>query len=60
MLQNSTRTILQQNSKVQKELISSLLRLPLEEIVSVEITNPIELGTPYNPYKSGRNDSVAV
>ena len=38
------RALLQQNNKVLKGLISSLLHLPLEEIVSVEITNPIELG----------------
>ena len=39
------RALLQQNNKVLKGLISSLLHLPLEEIASVEITNPIELGT---------------
>ena len=38
------RALLQQNNKVLKGLISSLLHLPFEEIVSVEITNPIELG----------------
>ena len=38
------RALLQQNNKVLKGLISSLLHLPLEEIVSAEITNPIELG----------------
>ena len=38
------RALLQQNNNVLKGLISSLLHLPLEEIVSVEITNPIELG----------------
>ena len=38
------RALLQQNNKVLKGLISSLLHLQLEEIVSVEITNPIELG----------------
>ena len=38
------RALLQQNNKVLKGLISSLLHLRLEEIVSVEITNPIELG----------------
>ena len=38
------RALLQQNNKVLKGLISSLLHLSLEEIISVEITNPIELG----------------
>ena len=38
------RAILQQNKKVLKALICSLLHLYPEEIYSVEITNPIELG----------------
>ena len=38
------RALLQQNNKVLKGLISSLLHLSLDEIISVEITNPIELG----------------
>lgn len=42
------RALLQQNNKVLKGLISSLLHLPLEEMVSVEITNPIELGKSFD------------
>ena len=42
------RALLQQNNKVLKGLISSLLHLSLEEITSVEITNPIELGRTIN------------
>ena len=42
------RALLQQNNKVLKGLISSLLHLTLEEIASVEITNPIELGKSIN------------
>ena len=38
------RALLQENNKVLNGLISSLLHLSLEEIISVEITNPIELG----------------
>lgn len=38
------RALLQQNNKVLKGLIASLLHLSHEVIVSVEITNPIELG----------------
>ena len=38
------RALLQQNNKVLKGLISSLLHLSPREITSVEITNPIELG----------------
>ena len=38
------RALLQQNNKVLKGLISALLHLTLDEIFSVEITNPIELG----------------
>ena len=42
------RALLQQNNKGLKGLISSLLHLSLEEITSVEITNPIELGRTIN------------
>ena len=42
------RALLQENNKVLKGLISSLLHLPIEEISSVEITNPIELGKAYD------------
>lgn len=38
------RALLQRNNKVLKGLISSLLHLPIQQIVSVEILNPIELG----------------
>ena len=38
------RAVLQKNVKVLKGVISSLLHLPEEEIESVQITNPIELG----------------
>lgn len=38
------RALLQQNNKVLKGLISSLLHLSVESIQSAEITNPIELG----------------
>ena len=38
------RALLQQNNKVLKGLIGALLHLSLSEIISVEITNPIELG----------------
>lgn len=41
------RALLQENNKVLKGLISSLLHLQIEEISSVEITNPIELGKAY-------------
>ena len=39
------RALLQQNNKVLKGLVSSLLHLSLKEIIAAEITNPIELGT---------------
>lgn len=39
------RALLQRNNRVLKGLIRSLLHLSPEEITSVEITNPIELGT---------------
>ncbi len=42
------RALLQENNTVLKGLISSLLHLPIEEISSVKITNPIELGKAYN------------
>ena len=38
------RAVLQKNNYVLKGLISSLLHIPIEEIKSVEITNPIVLG----------------
>lgn len=38
------RALLQQNNKVLKGLIGSLLHLSLTEIASAEVTNPIELG----------------
>lgn len=39
------RALLQQNNRVLKGLICSLLRLSEEEVLTAEITNPIELGT---------------
>ena len=42
------RAILQSNEKVLRGLISSLLHLKPEEIQSVEIKNPIELGKAIN------------
>lgn len=39
------RALLQQNNNVLKSLICALLHLTCEEVISVEITNPIELGT---------------
>lgn len=41
------RALLQENNTVLKGLISSLLHLPAEEILSVEIVNPIVLGKAY-------------
>ena len=41
------RALLQQNNHVLKGLICSLLHLSAEEIHTVEITNPIELGTSF-------------
>ena len=41
------RALLQQNNKVLKGLICSLLHLTAEEVRIVEITNPIELGTSF-------------
>ena len=38
------RTILQSNELALKGLISALLHIPLDEIQSVEIKNPIKLG----------------
>lgn len=38
------RAVLQRNKKVLKSLICSLLHLKSEEVISVEITNPIVLG----------------
>lgn len=42
------RALLQRNNKVLKSLICSLLHLLPEKISSVEVTNPIELGTAIN------------
>lgn len=42
------RAILQTNKKVLTGLVSALLHRPPEEITSVEVTNPIELGAGYN------------
>ena len=42
------RVILQTNELVLRELISSLLHLPSEDIASVRIENPIELGVAIN------------
>lgn len=39
------RALLQRNNKVLRGLICSLLHLSSDEVTSVEITNPIELGT---------------
>lgn len=39
------RALLQRNNKVLRGLICSLLHLSPDEVTSVEITNPIELGT---------------
>lgn len=41
------RAMLQRNNKVLKGLISSLLHMPDNKVISVEITNPIELGKAY-------------
>ncbi len=38
------RMVLQSNNNVLKELISSMMHVPLSDIKSVEIVNPIELG----------------
>ena len=38
------RAVLQKNKKVLKSLICALLHLKSEEVISVEITNPIVLG----------------
>lgn len=38
------RACLQKNNRALKGLISALMHLPVDEIVSAEITNPIELG----------------
>lgn len=42
------RALLQRNNKVLRGLISSLLHLPITQISSVEITNPIMLGKSIN------------
>ena len=41
------RALLQENNNVLKGLIASLLHIPVQDISSVEITNPIELGKSY-------------
>ncbi len=38
------RALLQSNNKVLKGLISALIHIPIDQILSVEIRNPIELG----------------
>ena len=38
------KALLQKNQKVLKALVASFMRLKIEEITSIEITNPIELG----------------
>ncbi|MBD5541676.1 MAG: Rpn family recombination-promoting nuclease/putative transposase [Lachnospiraceae bacterium] len=38
------KSLLQKNEKVLKALVASLMHLKMEEISSIEITNPIELG----------------
>ncbi len=38
------KSLLQKNRKVLKALVASLMHLKIEEITSIEITNPIELG----------------
>ena len=38
------KALLQKNKKVLKALVAFLMRLKMEEITSIEITNPIELG----------------
>ncbi|MBD5542643.1 MAG: Rpn family recombination-promoting nuclease/putative transposase [Lachnospiraceae bacterium] len=38
------KSLLQKNEKVLKALVASLMHLKMEEITSIEITNPIELG----------------
>lgn len=42
------RALLQRNNNVLKGLVCSLLHLAPEEVYSIEITNPIELGTSIN------------
>ncbi len=39
------KAILQKNKKVLKALVASLIHLKMEDIISIEITNPIELGS---------------
>ena len=38
------KSLLQKNKKVLKALVASLMHLRMEDITSIEITNPIELG----------------
>ncbi len=42
------RALMQENNEVLKALISSLLHLKMEDILRVEVTNPIELGKAIN------------
>lgn len=42
------RALFQKNNKALRGLVSSLLRLPIAEIQSVEITNPIIIGDDYD------------
>ena len=42
------RSILQKSKRVLKALVCALLNLPFEEVINVEITNPIELGKAIN------------
>ncbi|MBD5541679.1 MAG: Rpn family recombination-promoting nuclease/putative transposase [Lachnospiraceae bacterium] len=39
------KSLLQKNEKVLRALVASLMHLKMEEITSIEITNPIELGS---------------
>ena len=39
------KSLLQKNRKVLKALVASLMHLKMDEIISIEITNPIELGS---------------
>ena len=39
------KSLLQKNRKVLKALVASLMHLKIDEIISIEITNPIELGS---------------
>ncbi len=39
------KSLLQKNRKILKALVASLMHLKINEITSIEITNPIELGS---------------